>query len=54
MSTRSDIDIVKVRKVEDTKEVIRIRKSKMDRQYNDQEEIDKRTNNDLQKRYTEH
>ena len=32
----------------DTEEVIRIRKSKKDRQYNDQEKTDKRTNNDLQ------
>jgi len=34
-------------KIEDTKEVIRIRKSK-DRQYNGQQKKNKRTNNDLQ------
>ena len=33
---------------EDTKGVIRIRKSKKDRQHNGQEKKDKRTNNDLQ------
>jgi hypothetical protein len=33
---------------EDTKEVIRIRKSKTNRQHNDQKKKDKRTNNDLQ------
>ena len=33
---------------EDTKEVIRIRKSKKDRQHNDQNKKDKKTNNDLQ------
>jgi len=33
---------------EDTKEVIRIRKSKKDRQHNGQKKKDKRTNNDLQ------
>jgi len=33
---------------DDTKEVIRIRKSKKDRQYNDQKKKDKKTNNDLQ------
>jgi hypothetical protein len=32
----------------DTKGVIRIRKSKKDRQHNDQKKKDKRTNNDLQ------
>jgi len=31
-----------------TKEVIRIRKSKKDRQHNGQKKKDKRTNNDLQ------
>jgi hypothetical protein len=35
-----------------TKGVIRIRKSKKDMQHNDQNKMDKRTNNDLQK-YTE-
>ena len=35
-------------KFEDTKEVIRIRKSKKDRQHNGQKKKDKRTNNDLQ------
>jgi hypothetical protein len=34
--------------LEDTKGVIRVRKSKKDRQHNDQEKRDKRTNNDLQ------
>ena len=33
---------------EDTKGVIRIRKSKRNRQHNDQERKDKRTDNDLQ------
>ena len=33
---------------EDTKGVIRIRKSKKDKQHNDQKKKDKRTNNDLQ------
>ena len=33
---------------EDTKEVIRIRKSKKDRRHNDQNKKDKKTNNDLQ------
>ena len=33
---------------EDTKEVIRVRKSKKDRQHNGQKKKDKRTNNDLQ------
>jgi hypothetical protein len=33
---------------EDTKGVIRIRKSKKDRQHNDQKKKDKRTNDDLQ------
>jgi hypothetical protein len=33
---------------EDTKGVIRIRKSKIDRQHNDQKKKEKRTNNDLQ------
>ena len=33
---------------EDTKGVIRIRKSKKDRQHNGQKKKDKRTNNDLQ------
>jgi hypothetical protein len=35
-------------KVKDTKGVIRIRKSKKDRQCNGQKKEDKRTNNDLQ------
>ena len=35
-------------KFEDTKEVIRIRKSEKDRQHNDQNKKDKKTNNDLQ------
>jgi hypothetical protein len=34
--------------LEDTKRVIRIRKSKNDRQHSDQKKKDKRTNNDLQ------
>ena len=33
---------------EDTKEVVRIRKLKRDRQHNDQKKKDKGTNNDLQ------
>jgi hypothetical protein len=33
---------------EDTKEVIRFRKSKKNRQHNDQKKTEKRTNNDLQ------
>jgi hypothetical protein len=33
---------------EAAKEVIRIRKSKKERQYNGQKKMDKRTNNDLQ------
>ena len=33
---------------EDTKEIIRIRKSKKNRQHNGQQKKDKRTNNDLQ------
>jgi hypothetical protein len=33
---------------EDTKEVIRIRNSKSDKQHNSQKKKDKRTNNDLQ------
>ena len=37
---------------EDTKEVIRIRRSK-DRQHNDQKKTDKRTNNDLQAKHIE-
>jgi hypothetical protein len=38
---------------EDTKGVIRIRKSEKDRQHNGQKKMDRRTNNDLQKNYTE-
>jgi hypothetical protein len=34
--------------IEDTKDVIRIRKSKKDRQHNDQKKKDKKTNNDQQ------
>ena len=34
--------------LEDTKDVIRSRKSKKDRQHNDQTKKDNRTNNDLQ------
>jgi hypothetical protein len=37
-----------VEEFEDTKEVIRIRKLKKDRQHNGQKKKDKRTNNDLQ------
>jgi CRISPR/Cas system-associated protein Cas5 (RAMP superfamily) len=33
---------------DDTKEVIRIRKSKKDRQHNGQKKKDKKTNNDIQ------
>ena len=43
---RSELYIRK--KSEDTKGVIRIRKSKKDRQHNCQKKKDKRTNNDLQ------
>jgi len=39
-------------KFEDTKGVIRIRKSEKNRQYNDQTKKDKRTNNDLQNIHT--
>jgi len=35
-------------KFKETKQVIRSRKSKKDRQYNDQKKKDNRTNNDLQ------
>ena len=38
----------KILKIEDTKEVIRIRKSKKNRQHNDQRKKYKGTNNDLQ------
>ena len=38
----------KILKIEDIKEVIRIRKSKKNRQHNDQKKKDTRTNNDLQ------
>ena len=37
-----------IEELEDTKGVIRIRKSKKGRQHNDQKKKDKRTNNDLQ------
>ena len=37
-----------MKEIEDTKEVIRIRKSKKDRQHNVQKKKDKGTNNDLQ------
>ena len=37
-----------VRRVEDTKEVIRIHKSKKNRQHKGQRKKDKKTNNDLQ------
>ena len=40
-------DVCLLDKFEDTKRVIRIRKSK-DRQHNGQKKIDKRSNNDLQ------
>ena len=40
--------IVQQEEFEDTKGVIRIRKSKKDRQHNDQKKKDKRTTNDLQ------
>jgi hypothetical protein len=39
--------------LEDIKGVIRIRKSKIDRQHNGQKKKDKRTNNDLQNIYIE-
>ena len=38
----------KIKEFEDTKGVIKIRKSKKDRQHNSQKKKDKRTNNDLQ------
>ena len=37
---------------EDTKRIIKIRKSKKDRQHNDQKKEDKRTNTDLQNIHT--
>ena len=37
-----------LRKFENTKAVVRSRKTKKDRQYNGQKKKDKRTNNDLQ------
>jgi hypothetical protein len=40
-----------ITKSEDTKEVIRIRKSKKDRQHNGQKKKDKKTNNDLQNKH---
>ena len=40
-------DIVFKEEFEETKGVIRIRKSKKDRQHNDQKKKDKGTNNDL-------
>jgi len=42
------IIIVYLEEIEDTKGVIRICKSKKDRQHNGQKKKDKRTNNDLQ------
>jgi adenylate cyclase class IV len=46
--TRDDIIFWIKKKFKDTKGVIRIRKSKKDRQCNGQKKEDKRTNNDLQ------
>jgi hypothetical protein len=40
--------LIYIRRVEDSKGVIRIRKSKKNRQYNGQKKKYKRTNNDLQ------
>ena len=42
------LDCYKKEEFEDTKEVIRIRKCKKNRQHNGQKKKDKRTNNDLQ------
>jgi len=39
------------KELEDTKEVIRIRKSKKNRQHNGQKKKDRRTNNDLQNKH---
>ena len=39
---------LKQEEFEDTKGVMRIRKSKIDRQHNDKKKQEKRTNNDLQ------
>ena len=39
---------VYIEKLDDTKVVIRSRKSKKNRQYNDHKKVDKKTNNDLQ------
>ena len=44
----STFDLHVEEEFEDTKEVIRIRISKKNRQHNDQKKKDKRTNNDLQ------
>ena len=46
--TRDDIIFWIKKQFKDTKEVIRIRKSKKDGQHNDQKKEDKRTNIDLQ------
>ena len=43
--TERDINVYE--ELEDNKGVLRIRKSKKDRQHNDQKKKDKRTNNDL-------
>ena len=43
-----ELAIIVEEEFEDTKGLIRIRKSKKDRQHNDQIEKDKGTNNDLQ------
>jgi hypothetical protein len=47
-SRKSSSYPVMCEEIEDTKGVIRIRKSKTDRQHNCQKKKDKRTNNDLQ------
>jgi len=51
-ATCNNISVISWRldEFEDTKGLIRIRKSKKDRQHNGQKKKDKRTNNDLQKK----
>ena len=46
--SKQNIMRVNLEEIEDIKLVIRIRKSKKDRQHNGQKKKDKRTNNDLQ------
>jgi hypothetical protein len=47
-SNRLLLSVPDKEELEDTKEVIRIRKPKKNRQHNSQKKKDKRTNNDLQ------